>query len=1008
MLPTQYAHWESMEVDDSSKLEPIDCTAALSDVQAIQCDKMVKLLGYVVNKTKAKVARELRKRQGKSVGMAVDVPFASIKPTLNQANSDADLGDETSMDPDWVSNAYTCMEGFMTVFLALVEVILKNLDATSSGIAASDTTMIYLSLFSGNGDLVTSHDDIFGWYYAAHGSDICDTLFVLFEREKFDIIDSLEHVDTIFTRFYTHYLLRPIAKDYQRYHGQYYTPRSVVQFMWDRCFQDVDKDALLSGPHLPRVFDPCLGIGTFFCEYLKKMTHLIQQRGDLWHNGRALQALFLQLPSSLWGVEVDPFAHRLGVLSTILHLFPLFKRCVALGASFDGVVLDKLCIFCNDSLLLELPDPQLHPWEHEQITRLRDPNLLQFDFILTNPPYQNRLTGNVVVPDIVVYDPAMFNNRKGSQAYIYFMILCLQRLKLNSGQICLITPAQWTTLRHFDNHRIWLWQEFQLLEGIMFPHKKVWPKIQTDSLIMRARRRQVGQPSPSAIFMEHRHPKATLAESLDAFRRVLRDRPVGRDPEVKFKLTPTDDVNLVCGPPYCGSFALFYPAPSATMAMEELTRGMEQLGGQRDSPLKWRSGPNPAPLYALVVRTDFARAQFGDEICKKWLRPVFYWNWKSLSKLEREINSKRGDVKDNDKDRHFWLSRDPDRMHTKEWSHAEAYVQKPPRPGFAYSIIMVEKDDIKQLDHSSPLYKYLREVKDHYFGADSSRDVAWSTYRYNATNEAYKLVHPMTVGYSPNITPRQRFFLDRDGLCLTSKCMYYTINDDVMVRRRIYKVLPGDSEADKEESAYLFFLGLLNSSIVRHFTSINCRVNVLGHMRFYPDTLGKIPYQPPTREHAAAMVLFVDVLCNLRNRLFTMLNCTPDGGPRSLLEKIRTLTWDLAQEEIWLLNKHVKIDERAPFANAIDRAVFEGDVAPAVRFKRLLVAQSLMQHAVEHVVYDMYKVPWDLRLELEAEHDLTLTSQWQSCQDLLQLKSPVQLAEAILNGTLDVESIINF
>jgi methylase of polypeptide subunit release factors len=138
-------------------------------------------------------------------------------------------------------------------------------------------------------------------------------------------------------------------------------------------------------------------------------------------------------------------------------MFPLYQRCCALNAPFpQGFSVGRLSLFRNDTLRLDL-DANLYTtkdrtWEQQQLLRLRDPSQLVFDYIVTNPPYMIRKTGYLTDPDKALYDDRYLGG-KGTQAYMYFLWFCLQRLHPVTGQLCFITPSQWTVLEFAGNLR---------------------------------------------------------------------------------------------------------------------------------------------------------------------------------------------------------------------------------------------------------------------------------------------------------------------------------------------------------------------------------------------------------------------------------------------------------------------------------------------------------------------------------------------------------------------------
>jgi hypothetical protein len=70
---------------------------------------------------------------------------------------------------------------------------------------------------------------------------------------------------------------------------------------------------------------------------------------------------------------------------------------------------------------------------------------------------------------------------------------------------------------------------------------------------------------------------------------------------------------------------------------------------------------------------------------------------------------------------------------------------------------------------------------------------------------------------------------------------------------------------------------------------------------------------------------------------------------------------------------------------------------------RLLIVQSLLQYAVDHLAYQVYGIPLPLQSQLEQELGLSLTLQWQCYQHLLQGRTIRDVVNLILIGELIVE-----
>lgn len=342
---------------------------------------------------------------------------------------------------------YCLMTAFMTVYLCFIQVLIPQTDFDR-----------FMQLFNDHDSLLNQETQPFLWYYAVHHMSIVDDLHKQLSTSTKHLV--MANLDSIFSKFYTHYFLEISAAKHQKDHGQYYTPRSVLRFMWDRCATVPHLIQLLQQRQtgICRVFDPCLGIGSFLCEFLTRFIKAC--RFTIWNDPQRLTELLLQdIPDHIFGIEIDPFAYQLCKMNMMVHLYPLYQRVCELGIQLPPRSIHRLRLFCNDTLKLKVEsNPFWNPdnvdqFEKHWLDQLRDACNLKFDFIVTNPPYMIRKTGFITQPDPAIYDESRLGGAKLSQAYLYFMWIALQRCDDTNGQVCLITPSQWMVLEFAEQLR---------------------------------------------------------------------------------------------------------------------------------------------------------------------------------------------------------------------------------------------------------------------------------------------------------------------------------------------------------------------------------------------------------------------------------------------------------------------------------------------------------------------------------------------------------------------------
>jgi hypothetical protein len=281
--------------------------------------------------------------------------------------------------------------------------------------------------------------------------------------------------------------------------------------------------------------------------------------------------------------------------------------------------------------------------------------------------------------------------------------------------------------------RAWIWQKCHLVEFFQFEPFKIWRIIQTDSLIFRLRRRSelISLPSvpflqptltePSILFLCYMNRKATLQETLQAYSNFNPNRnQIEKD--MHFKLSYPYPITQLPTSTDSYSFTFLMPSSEVSTYLHSITAHLPFLCDHASmkhtwvdsNPLIWHRGPNTNPVYALVVHTAWAYSKFGTEVCRDWLRPVFYWNGKNGGK-EAEFWQKMGDEL---------------RLEKKEKSPAEAYVPfKYEQEKTMYSLIMVDRDAVDKVrskcGENSEFWKYLKEARKYFQTDFSSREVIY-------------------------------------------------------------------------------------------------------------------------------------------------------------------------------------------------------------------------------------------------------------------------------------------
>jgi hypothetical protein len=545
-----------------------------------------------------------------------------------------------------------------------------------------------------------------------------------------------------------------------------------------------------------------------------------------------------------------------------------------------------------------------------------------------------------------------------------------------------------------------------------FEPYKVWPKVQTDSLIFRICKRTTTLLNTNhTLYVRNTSRKISLTELLKLYKNFNPNNP-STNGDIKYKYAPLDEANRILTSKHA-SFAFILPTASCLEELNLLTAHLPRLcDGEQNkgmdvtavaralttenpgvtsdqtTPLNWNRGPNTNPVYSLVVRTSWARATFGQEACDRWLKPCFYWNGKTIS-------SSTGGGKEGE----FWKERDPLRLGKKEMSAAEAYwpycnldTENPEIP--FYSMIMVNKDDADKLkkefdEHgeNSPiaaLYTYLREARVALQGDKVEKEIAHCQYNKCGVEVPVKIIHPINCGYYTRSQPRQRFFVDKTQVAVTNQCIYFTIKPDYPWQ-----------DAD-------YYCGLLNSSLLQFFSKVHCCYDQQGRMRFFGRLMAYIPFAPPPSiQFMQQVATLVQGMTEARTWLYSFIRHTANGS--RLMERVRNCEWHLTPPEILIMHQFKAPKDGGNLQPDTSLSTFtcpphlawithivtqDGALTSRERahheFTTLLKINSLFQYAIDQMVYHVYQVPAHLQLDVEKDLNLQgIRKEWEGRTDLV-------------------------
>jgi type I restriction-modification system DNA methylase subunit len=193
-----------------------------------------------------------------------------------------------------------------------------------------------------------------------------------------------------------------VEDEHKHESGMYYTPPEVVEYILDRLGY--------SGPDIigKRLLDPASGSGTFLVSAARRLVaayhDYYEAQGHTKIPVDAIQNILDEVKTSLYGLDLNPFACYLAETNLLIQVLDLIKRALDEG---EVVTLDRFHIYNADTLkydpktaavargVLEFPVDELTVAEKIKAKRgkLRLDEHSEFDFaqgfdfIVANPPY---------------------------------------------------------------------------------------------------------------------------------------------------------------------------------------------------------------------------------------------------------------------------------------------------------------------------------------------------------------------------------------------------------------------------------------------------------------------------------------------------------------------------------------------------------------------------------------------------------------------------------------------
>jgi len=295
------------------------------------------------------------------------------------------------------------------------------------------------------------------WYHPNHKA----LVDVLYEFSHFNL--GKLNADILGT-IYEEYVDRVDRKN----KGQYYTPREVVSFIWDRVGFTHDNAFFRfeDGQRKPRlIFDPATGSGGFLVEAARRL------REEATYNSHDLNDLVdveSAIIEGLYGSEISAFSYYITEINLLIQLTPIIKNILEHKHLYRHPEF-ALSVIHQDSLKLHpriektfegFPDELRKADEVYERDKKHDIVGLEgrkrevyefikdchdFDYVCANPPYIGEKGHKELFRATIEQYPYWRQYYLGKMDYLYwFVILGLSKLR-EGGELGFITTSYWPT-----------------------------------------------------------------------------------------------------------------------------------------------------------------------------------------------------------------------------------------------------------------------------------------------------------------------------------------------------------------------------------------------------------------------------------------------------------------------------------------------------------------------------------------------------------------------------------
>ena len=168
-----------------------------------------------------------------------------------------------------------------------------------------------------------------------------DNNYTWYEPSDDTLIDALYELSNFNLGKLNQDVLGAIYEEYidkvdKKQKGQYYTPREIIEFIWNRIgFTNLKAFFWhIEGKRSPKfIFDPSTGSGGFLVEAARR----IRDESNInWNDFKNLIDIRTAILTGIWGSEISIFPYYITEVNLLIQLTPVIKKMIDINRSYRG------------------------------------------------------------------------------------------------------------------------------------------------------------------------------------------------------------------------------------------------------------------------------------------------------------------------------------------------------------------------------------------------------------------------------------------------------------------------------------------------------------------------------------------------------------------------------------------------------------------------------------------------------------------------------------------------